>query len=88
MISEARKPDSGLMGWKCSSCTELITSIENGWVEWLTTETERGTMLHGLNGSTKKLSRVILERTAAATIPELNFAGIRLWSRVCRSKDL
>jgi hypothetical protein len=26
----------------------VITSIEDGWVEWLTTETERGTTLHGL----------------------------------------
>jgi hypothetical protein len=48
MISEARNPDTGLLGWKCSACAEVITSIEDGWVEWLTTETERGTTLHGL----------------------------------------
>jgi hypothetical protein len=48
MISETRRPDPGLLGWKCSSCAELITSIEDGWVEWLTTEAQRGTTLHGL----------------------------------------
>jgi hypothetical protein len=26
----------------------VISSIEDGWVEWLTTETERGTTVHGL----------------------------------------
>jgi hypothetical protein len=46
MISKTRRTD--LLGWKCSSCAKVITSIEDGWVEWLTTETERGTTLHGL----------------------------------------
>lgn len=26
------------MGWRCISCGDLITSIEEGWVEWLVTE--------------------------------------------------
>jgi hypothetical protein len=26
------------MGWKCSSCGELITRIKDGWVEWLAGE--------------------------------------------------
>lgn len=25
-------------GWRCSNCGELITSIEDGWVEWLVDE--------------------------------------------------
>jgi hypothetical protein len=48
MISETRRPHPGLLGWKCSSCAEVITSIDDGWVEWLTTEIERGTTVHGL----------------------------------------
>ncbi len=31
-----------LMGWRCASCGELITSIEAGRVEWLTTDDKRG----------------------------------------------
>ena len=48
--------DPGRLGWKCSSCGELITSIEDGWVEWLATENKRGTLLRDLrlvHGKTK-----------------------------------
>jgi hypothetical protein len=27
-------------GWRCSTCGELITRIEDGWVEWLAAEDE------------------------------------------------
>jgi hypothetical protein len=30
------------MGWRCDSCSELITSIESGWVEWLAGADEHG----------------------------------------------
>ena len=37
------------MGWKCSSCGELITSIKDGWVEWLAGEDQSGRpLLKGL----------------------------------------
>jgi hypothetical protein len=29
-------------GWRCDSCGELITSIDAGWVEWLSSEGDRG----------------------------------------------
>jgi hypothetical protein len=39
----------GFMGWHCASCTELITSVGDGWVEWLASEDESGaTILSGL----------------------------------------
>ena len=30
------------MGWQCASCDRLITSIEDGWVEWLASEDDDG----------------------------------------------
>ena len=35
-------------GWKCNSCGSPITSVEDGWVEWLAAETDCKTVLHGL----------------------------------------
>jgi hypothetical protein len=32
-----------LLGWRCSSCGELITKIEDGWVEWLASDDDQGT---------------------------------------------
>jgi len=29
-------------GWRCDSCGEPITSIDAGWVEWLSSEGDRG----------------------------------------------
>jgi hypothetical protein len=37
------------VGWRCYTCNELITRIEDGWVEWLSVEDEHGaTQLKGL----------------------------------------
>jgi hypothetical protein len=37
------------VGWRCATCRQLITSIEDGWVEWLAGEDEHGnTLLRGL----------------------------------------
>ena len=37
------------VGWTCSTCGELISGIEDGWVEWLAGEDEHGaTRLKGL----------------------------------------
>ncbi len=37
------------VGWRCSACGELITRIEDGWVEWLAGEDVGGvTALKGL----------------------------------------
>ena len=30
------------MGWQCASCARLITSVSDGWVEWLASEDENG----------------------------------------------
>src|ERR1700739_2151398 len=30
------------MGWRCGSCNQLITRVDNGWVEWLASEDDRG----------------------------------------------
>lgn len=36
-------------GWHCDSCTELITAVGDGWVEWLVSEDESGaTIANGL----------------------------------------
>jgi hypothetical protein len=36
-------------GWRCSSCGELITRIQDGWVEWLAGDDAQGTArLRGL----------------------------------------
>lgn len=46
-ISQLRLHDYA--GWHCDSCSRLITSVNNGWVEWLASEGETGaTILHGL----------------------------------------
>lgn len=37
------------MGWHCATCDGLITSVCDGWVEWLASEDETGaTILNGL----------------------------------------
>lgn len=37
------------MGWRCASCAQLITSVGDGWVEWLASEDDKGaTILSGL----------------------------------------
>src|ERR1700721_862918 len=48
MNKHTENPKGQLRGWKCSSCGDLITSIEDGWVEWLASEDERGARLKGL----------------------------------------
>jgi hypothetical protein len=30
------------MGWRCGSCNQLITRVDDGWVEWLASEDDRG----------------------------------------------
>ncbi len=41
--------DDTLRGWRCDVCGELITGIEDGWVEWLAREDEQGnTVSRGL----------------------------------------
>ena len=35
MKREGHKPIRNLLGWRCATCSELITGIEDGWVEWL-----------------------------------------------------
>jgi hypothetical protein len=36
------KPPTSSMGWRCAACGDLITRIENGWVEWLVGENDYG----------------------------------------------
>lgn len=33
------------VGWRCGSCDRLITSIDDGWVEWLALEDSDGTTI-------------------------------------------
>jgi hypothetical protein len=36
-------------GWRCSTCGELITGVQDGWVEWLAGEDAQGAVwLHAL----------------------------------------
>jgi hypothetical protein len=48
MNKHTENPKRQSRGWKCSSCGDLITRIEDGWVEWLAGEDERGERLKGL----------------------------------------
>jgi hypothetical protein len=48
MNKQTERSKEPLKGWKCSSCGDLITSIGDGWVEWLASEDERGERLKGL----------------------------------------
>ena len=48
MNKYTENPKGQSRGWKCSSCGDLITRIEDGWVEWLASEDERGERLKGL----------------------------------------
>jgi hypothetical protein len=48
MNKRTEKTERMSQGWRCSSCGDLITSIEDGWVEWLASEDERGERLKGL----------------------------------------
>jgi hypothetical protein len=46
---DTRMPGYASVGWTCSACGELISAIEDGWVEWLAGEDEHGaTRLKGL----------------------------------------
>src|ERR1700733_3274454 len=47
--NENRTENPRSTGWRCGSCHEFITRIEDGWVEWLSVEGEPGvTRLKGL----------------------------------------
>ena len=43
MSPDTHTSDRVAAGWRCSSCRELITSVQDGWVEWLASEDEQGT---------------------------------------------
>lgn len=49
-MNQMNFPDSNhALGWRCDSCNQRITSIEDGWVEWLAAENKRGgNILSGL----------------------------------------
>jgi hypothetical protein len=42
MLMADGRSGTALAGWICGSCEELITSVEDGWVEWLATEDATG----------------------------------------------
>jgi hypothetical protein len=45
-------------GWRCGSCGKPVTHIEDGWVEWVSNEDERGdTKQRGLRLVHRKSSR-------------------------------
>jgi hypothetical protein len=49
MSSERQITEAFHMGWRCATCGQLITRIEDGWVEWLAGEDEDGNaLLRGL----------------------------------------
>jgi hypothetical protein len=49
MSSWIDMPSQVAVGWRCGSCGELITRVEDGWVEWLAGEDKNGnTRLKGL----------------------------------------
>ncbi len=49
IVMRSETVDRSSTGWKCSACGQLITRIEDGWVEWLAVEDQQGrTYLAGL----------------------------------------
>ena len=55
MCSAKNIRDEVIRGWSCSTCGALITTVEDGWVEWLAVEEAQGTtaltglrLVHGL----------------------------------------
>jgi hypothetical protein len=59
---KAKYPRS--MGWRCCTCNEFITRIEDGWVEWLSVEGEPGIthvkglrLVHQLAASPRVIAR-------------------------------
>ncbi len=48
MRQEGHTPRQTAVGWRCSSCGEVISKIEDGWVEWLATERSGSVLLKGL----------------------------------------
>jgi len=34
-------------GWRCDSCSDIITSVQAGWVEWLASENKHGNDILG-----------------------------------------
>jgi hypothetical protein len=41
-VNASYKPRTAAMGWRCAACGELVTRIEDGWVEWLAGENDYG----------------------------------------------
>jgi hypothetical protein len=49
MKQQGHTPTQTAAGWRCSFCGDVISRIEDGWVEWLATErTGGGVLLKGL----------------------------------------
>lgn len=49
IVMRSETVDRSSAGWKCRTCGQLITRIEDGWVEWLAAEDQqRRTYLAGL----------------------------------------
>jgi hypothetical protein len=71
MNKHTENPKGQLRGWKCSSCGDLITRIEDGWVEWLASEDERGERLKGL----RLVHR--LSRSAGSNGPGCRYDSVR-----------
>ncbi len=67
MNKSTEKTERISRGWRCGCCGDLITSIEDGWVEWLASEDERGAPLKGL--------RIVhrLSRSSASAGPDCRY---------------
>ena len=71
MNKRTEKTERISQGWRCSCCGDLITSIEDGWVEWLASEDERGERLKGL----RMVHR--LSRSAGSSGPGCRYDSVR-----------
>ena len=45
MDQERNPTGKNHLGWRCGSCHELISSVEDGWVEWLAPESDQDNVL-------------------------------------------
>ena len=73
------------MGWRCGSCNQLITRVDNGWVEWLASEDDCGES-ESVRVSVRPLRRPVRER-AGGLLPIQRPQRVPQQSDHCRRSE-
>ena len=64
-------------GWRCASCHRLITSVNDGWVEWLASENDDG-------GETVSALRLVHRESCRYDVHTV-FGNGEVWQKACVS---